>query len=90
MFVQPALLEHKLQGAPKKARKVAFTDPFIYHALNDWLGRSRPDLGQIRPIRLSATGGVVAAYGEDCTIEASVEDGPKMGCDVARLFLSGP
>ncbi len=52
--------------------------------------RSRPDLGQIRPIRLSATGGVVAAYGEDCTIEASVEDGPKMGCEMARLFLSGP
>ena len=30
------------------------------------------------------------AYGEDCTIEASVEDGPKMGCEVTRLFLSGP
>ena len=40
VFVQPALLEHRLQGAPKKARKVAFTDPFIFHALADWLGRS--------------------------------------------------
>lgn len=37
VFIQAALIEHKLVGSPKKARKVAFTDPFIYHAINAWL-----------------------------------------------------
>jgi predicted AAA+ superfamily ATPase len=26
-----------LVGAPKKAKKITFTDPFIYHALKHWL-----------------------------------------------------
>lgn len=37
LFVQPALLEDKLTAAPKKARKIIFTDPFIFHALRAWL-----------------------------------------------------
>jgi len=37
LFVQAALLEDKLTAAPKKARKVVFTDPFIFHALRVWL-----------------------------------------------------
>jgi predicted AAA+ superfamily ATPase len=37
VFVQHALLEDKLVAAPKKHKKVMFTDPFIYHALNYWL-----------------------------------------------------
>lgn len=37
IFVQQALLEDKLTGAPKKARKLIFTDPFIYHAVRAWL-----------------------------------------------------
>lgn len=37
VFIQPALLEHKLTGAPKKARKLMFTDPFIFHAIRSWL-----------------------------------------------------
>lgn len=37
LFIQPALLEDKLVAAPKKARKIAFTDPFIYHAMRYWL-----------------------------------------------------
>ena len=36
-FVQPALMEDKLTASPKKARKVMFTDPFIFHAVNAWL-----------------------------------------------------
>lgn len=40
VFVQPALLEDKLTAAPRKARRVMFTDPFILHAVNSWL---RPD-----------------------------------------------
>jgi predicted AAA+ superfamily ATPase len=37
VFVQAALIEDKLVAAPKKARKVMFTDPFILHAIRAWL-----------------------------------------------------
>jgi predicted AAA+ superfamily ATPase len=37
VFVQPALLEDKLTGAPKKARKIVFGDPFIHHAVQSWV-----------------------------------------------------
>ena len=36
VFVQRALREDRLVGAPKKARKVVFTDPFILHAARSW------------------------------------------------------
>ena len=37
LFIQPAILLDKLVAAPKKARKLSFTDPFIYHALKYWV-----------------------------------------------------
>ncbi len=37
VFIQPALLEDKLTAAPKKARKLMFSDPFIFHAVRAWL-----------------------------------------------------
>ena len=37
LIVQHALREDRLAAAPKKARKVAFTDPFIFHAVRNWL-----------------------------------------------------
>ena len=37
VFIQPALLEDKLAAAPKKARKLIFSDPFIFHAIRAWL-----------------------------------------------------
>lgn len=37
LFIQSALLEDKLTAAPKKGKKLVFTDPFIYHALRAWL-----------------------------------------------------
>lgn len=37
VHIQFALLEDKLVAAPKKARKLFFTDPFVYHAINHWL-----------------------------------------------------
>lgn len=50
VFVQPALLEQRLSAAPKKARKVMFTDPFIHHALCQWLEpRKEPWTEWIRP-----------------------------------------
>ena len=36
-FVQAALSENKLGAAPKKARKLMFSDPFIFHAVRAWL-----------------------------------------------------
>ncbi len=35
--VLPALVEHTLAAAPKKARKVVFSDSFILHAVRAWL-----------------------------------------------------
>jgi predicted AAA+ superfamily ATPase len=37
LFVQYALQEDRLRGAPKKARKVVFNDPFIFHSVRSWL-----------------------------------------------------
>ncbi len=37
VFVQKALMESELTGAAKKARKLYFADPFIYHALQAWM-----------------------------------------------------
>jgi len=37
VFIQYALVEDKLVAAPKKARKLMFTDPFIFHAVRAWL-----------------------------------------------------
>lgn len=37
VFIQPALIEDKLTAAPKKARKLMFKDPFIFHAVRSWL-----------------------------------------------------
>lgn len=51
VFVQSALLEDKLTAAPKKARKVMFTDPFVYHAIQAWLIPSNdPYQQQILPL----------------------------------------
>ena len=36
VYVQRALLEHKLIAAPNKAKKIFFSDPFIYHAMVYW------------------------------------------------------
>jgi hypothetical protein len=37
VFIQAALIEDKLVAAPKKARKVMFSDPFVFHAVRSWL-----------------------------------------------------
>ena len=41
VFIQSALLEKTLTLAPKKARKLMFTDPFIYHAIYAWLNLTK-------------------------------------------------
>jgi hypothetical protein len=51
LFVQKALREDTLTGAPKKARKVAFCDPFIFHAVQSWLRQAQDPFAElVRPI----------------------------------------
>ena len=51
VFVQSALLEDKLVAAPKKARKLMFCDPFIFHAVNAWIKPvAEPWNAQILPL----------------------------------------
>lgn len=37
VYIQSALIEDRLTAAPKKGKKLMFTDPFIYHAISYWL-----------------------------------------------------
>ncbi len=37
VFINSAIVEHKLCEAPKKARKIFFSDPFILHSIKAWL-----------------------------------------------------
>ena len=48
VVVQQALREDRLTGAPKKARKVMFSDPFIFHAVRAWLAPSAEPFEQAR------------------------------------------
>lgn len=51
VFIQHALQEDKLAAAPKKARKLMFTDPFIFHSVRAWVTNSRdPYKEQAAPI----------------------------------------
>ncbi len=42
-YIQSAIREDRLCAAPKKAKKIVFTDPFIFHALNDWVRPGNDD-----------------------------------------------
>ena len=51
LFVQHALQMDKLIAAPKKSRKVMFTDPFILHAARSWLqADTQPYETMIKPL----------------------------------------
>jgi predicted AAA+ superfamily ATPase len=41
LYIQSALREDKLTAAPKKAKKLLFNDPFIFHAIRAWLTPSQ-------------------------------------------------
>lgn len=50
-FVQYALIEDKRLAAPKKARKLMFTDPFIFHSVRAWLNPTEdPYRRQVLPV----------------------------------------
>lgn len=44
-FIQSALLEDKLTGAPKKAKKIILVDPFVFHAIRLWLWPTKDPYG---------------------------------------------
>ncbi len=51
LMVQAALRQDTVSGAPKKARKVAFSDAFVFHAIRSWLDQKRdPFAEQIQPL----------------------------------------
>ena len=51
VVIQSAILENKLTAAPKKARKLIFSDPFIFHAVRAWLRSSKdPYKQQVVPL----------------------------------------
>jgi len=51
IFIQAAIIEDKLTAAPKKARKLMFKDPFIFHAVRAWLSRIKdPYKQQVQPL----------------------------------------
>ncbi len=51
VIIQPAILEDKLTAAPKKARKLMFSDPFIFHAVRAWLRPTKdPYKQQVMPL----------------------------------------
>jgi hypothetical protein len=39
-IVQEAFLEHKMSAAPKKAKKLYFEDPFIFHSVEKMIGET--------------------------------------------------
>lgn len=43
VIVQEALAEHTLSAAPKKAKKLYFEDPFIFHTVETMLGKMTAD-----------------------------------------------
>jgi predicted AAA+ superfamily ATPase len=67
VFVQSALIEDKLAPAPKKARKVMFSDPFIFHAVRHWLRPGDdPYENQIRPLLEDSEG--ISSLAESCAV----------------------
>jgi predicted AAA+ superfamily ATPase len=51
LFIQAAIIEDKLTAAPKKARKLMFADPFIFHAVKAWLKPGKdPYSQQVAPV----------------------------------------
>jgi uncharacterized protein len=54
-IIQRALREDKLTGSPKKARKLHFTDPFIFHAVRSWLNNTEnPYQQEVQPFLADA------------------------------------
>lgn len=47
IYIQYALQEETLNAAPKKARKLMFVDPYLFHAVKVWLSSSKHYIAEI-------------------------------------------
>ena len=65
VFVLHALIEDKLSAAPKKARKIFFYDPFIFHCARSWLWPSS-DPYSIQTLQLLADSRKTSLLVESC------------------------
>ncbi len=68
LHIVPALREDKLSAAPKKDKKIHFSDPFIFHALHAWVENdadpfkcAETSLAADIPIQTALAEGVVAS-----------------------------
>lgn len=68
LSVFDALREDKLQAAPKKAKKIGFNDPFIFHSLHGWV-KGRADFFALSEGVISSSGDLKNALIEE-TISA--------------------
>ncbi len=67
VIIQAALVEDKLSAAPKKARRLMFTDPFIFHAVRSWLEPGRdPYEEQVVPLLKDSER--IGALAESCAV----------------------
>lgn len=67
VFVQYALQEDKLMLAPKKAKKLMFNDPFIFHAIYAWLNPSK-DPFQEQMLRQQTDNALQSLLVEACVV----------------------
>jgi predicted AAA+ superfamily ATPase len=66
LFILQAVREDRLCAAPKKARKVFFTDPFIFHALYDWINAGAKNGCELMEQETLADPGRTAQLVEGC------------------------
>lgn len=67
VFIQSALLEDRLISAPKKAKKLMFCDPFIYHAVMYWLKPTQEPYKQ-QILTATQTPEIISTLVEACAV----------------------
>jgi predicted AAA+ superfamily ATPase len=60
LFVQDAIIEDKLLPAPKKAKKIIFRDPFIFHVIKRWVFGEEKFLDEEIPLMVETS--VISQY----------------------------
>lgn len=67
-FILPAIREDRLCAAPKKAKKIFFTDPFIFHAMYHWISTDRRDGYSLMEESTLANSGKTGQLAEGCAV----------------------
>lgn len=68
IYIQPCLVEHKLAAAPKKPRKIYFTDPFIHHAVQAMLTELADPWGEALAQLATGDEELLAPYAEAAVV----------------------